>query len=297
MPWTIVLAGGEGTRLSDESRRRFGYARPKQFCDFDGRGTLLDRTLRRARAISAGSRIVVVTTRKHRAEADRVLEAHPDVVRVEQPANRDTTPGILLPLLHVLDWDPGAPVLLLPADHHVTDEAVFARAARRAVEVVREAPQRIAVLGADPAGALEDYGWLVPAGPGPEAPVGAFREKPGPEELVALCRGGALVNTFVLAARARMLASVLATHAPGWWRTLTSMRLGDALEAAYDVLPSANFSKDILEKIPHLMSIVPLAAEAGWSDIGTPARLARAMPPGRIVPPSPQVVQAAAAVS
>jgi mannose-1-phosphate guanylyltransferase/mannose-6-phosphate isomerase len=277
MTWTIVLAGGNGTRLLEESRRRFGVARPKQFCDFDGNGTLLSRTIERARRFSAGSRIVVITTRDHRDEAERALADHPDVVRIEQPRGKDTTPGILLPLLHVLAWDPAAPVVLLPADHHVAQERIFSAAIHDALDVVRNEPRRRAVIGAEPTDMIDDYGWLLPDGDGPNPGVAAFREKPAPDERARLHAQGALVNTFVLAARARTLGAVIASRAGGWWRTLTNMRHGMRLEAAYDMLPPSNFSRDVLERIPERLALVPLAAEAGWSDIGTPDRLARAL--------------------
>lgn len=281
MTWTIVLAGGSGARLADESRRRYGYARPKQYCAFDGHGTLLDRAIGRARRFSAPEQIVVITTRAHRSEAREVLDGHPGVVHLEQPRGRDTTPGLLLPLLYVLSRGPDDPLLMLPADHHVESEALFAEAVGRAIDAVTEDPGRVAMLAAEPGSAPEDYGWVVPRVPGdPRSGVMGFREKPGAAEIEHLRAQGALVNTFVLVAKARMFAALMATRTPGWWRVLTGAN-GDAMriEAAYDVLPSSNFSREVLEKIPHLLHLVTVPSDAGWSDVGTPARLARAFTP------------------
>jgi mannose-1-phosphate guanylyltransferase len=280
MTWTIVLAGGTGARLSQQASDRYGYARPKQYCDFDGSGTLLERTLRRASGFSPPERTIVITTRQHRHEAIEALQAHPRLVHIEQPCARDTTPGILLPLLHVLARGPADPVLLLPADHHVRDEPRFAAAVGRSIQLVTREPKTIGVVGAQPVGPADDYGWLVGRDDGCAFPgVSQFREKPDATELEGLRSSGALVNTFVLAARAYTLASVFASHAPGWWRALTQVgRDPDRLEAVYDVLPSSNFSREVLEAIPHLLRIVPLEAEAGWSDVGTPPRFATAYP-------------------
>lgn len=275
MTWTIVLAGGSGTRLAAQARHQYGYARPKQFCDFDGNGTLLSRTLERAMRLSPPNRTVVITTRSHRAEALEILRDHPGVIHVEQPQSRDTTPGILLPLLHVLTRHPADSVVILPADHHVEDEMAFVDAVRGALDVIALEPERIAVLGAEPSGPAEDYGWLVPSPDGRS--VQRFREKPDPAELAILREGGALVNTFVFAARAMTLAAVFANRAPGWWRVLTSAG-GDAqrLDAAYDVLPPSNFSREVLETIPHLLRVVALPKSAGWTDVGTPNRFSAA---------------------
>ena len=272
--WAIVLAGGDGTRLVTECVRRYGYPRPKQYCDFDGRGTLLDRTLGRAAQVANDGRIVVVTTRAHRREADEVLSRWPDVTRVEQPRNADTTAGIILPLLHVLSQDPGATIVLFPSDHQVRDEGAFVRAASRAARVasVRDC---VVLLGAEPDGPEEDYGWIVP---GSEAPAGdavvqSFREKPPREEIGALLESGALLNTFVLAAPAYRLVELVASYTPLAW-TLLSGAWGsaEAIERAYEKLPRSNFSRDVLERA---RSLRVLPVSAGWSDIGTPYRLHR----------------------
>jgi mannose-1-phosphate guanylyltransferase len=279
--WTIVLAGGDGKRLESASIGRYGYARPKQYCDFDGRGTLLDRTLARAAAITEDDRIVVVTTRAHRREADEVLSRWPVVARVEQPRNADTTAGIILPLLHVLAQDPGATVVVFPSDHQVRDEAAFLREAARAAAVA-STRECLVLLGAEPDGPEDDYGWIVPgrAAPAGDCPVESFREKPPSDEIDSLLDSGALLNTFVLAAPAYRLVDLVATYAPVVW-TLLSGAWGsaEALERAYDELPRSNFSRDVLERAQNLR-VLPVAA--GWSDIGTPYRLRREVMHGAV---------------
>src|SRR5690606_9944919 len=104
--WGIVLAGGVGSRLGKEAVRRYGYPRPKQFCDFDGRGTLLEQTISRALYLVPEERVVVVTTHPWSdQEAVECLEPFPRILHVRQPTGRDTGPGILLPLLRVLERD------------------------------------------------------------------------------------------------------------------------------------------------------------------------------------------------
>src|SRR5688572_24648993 len=79
--YAIVLAGGEGTRLAGVARQRYGYARPKQFCHLCSEQTLLQDTLARAvRFTGSASRIVVSTTRQHRAEVEDSLIGWPGVV-------------------------------------------------------------------------------------------------------------------------------------------------------------------------------------------------------------------------
>jgi mannose-1-phosphate guanylyltransferase len=103
--------------------------------------------------------------------------------------------------------------------------------------------------------------------------VAAFREKPPVEEVVQLLGAGALLNTFVLAARAQTLIDLVARHVPACWSALSSSWwCRDRLESAYHHLPRSNFSQDVLEHTDRLR-VMPVAA--GWSDVGTPERLRR----------------------
>jgi len=277
MVWVILLAGGAGVRLARESVRRYGYPRPKQYCDYGG-GTLLELTLARARRFAPDRRIVVITTRPHRGDALEVMKRHPQVVHLEQPRNRDTTSGILLPLLHVRAIDPDAIIIVMPTDHAIAAPGVFSAAVLEGLQVVREGGDRIALLAAEPSGLDEDYGWVVPAAGGGRWPrVARFREKPARDELVGLREAHALVNTFVLVARSATLERAFACWTPDCLETVLAARRDPALfDVAFDLLADSSFSHDVLEHIPEQLRIVPLAKSAGWSDIGTPARLAQA---------------------
>lgn len=275
--WGIVLAGGVGSRLGKEAVRRYGYARPKQFCDFDGRGTLLEQTISRTLYLVPEDRVVVVTTHPwSESEAVECLAPFPRAQHVRQPTGRDTGPGILLPLLHVLERDPDAIVAILPSDHHVARPVAFCAAVAEAVQEVRYGEAGVVLLGSPPEKFDEGLGWIVPTEPGARCcRVRRFREKPPVADAEALLGEGAVVNTFVMVARAYDLADLCAEHMPDWWRALTSPRRS-ALERAYEALPPVNFSRAVLEQaVPglHLMSL----GQVGWSDIGTPERLQRSL--------------------
>lgn len=275
--WAIVLAGGVGSRLGQEAARRYGYARPKQYCDFDGRGTLLEQTLTRAMHLVPEERVAVVTTRPWSdREAAECLASYPLAIHVPQPTGRDTGPGILLPLIEVLERDPDAIVAILPSDHHVSRPGAFSVAVADAVDEVRYGTADVVLLGTVPDEVEDGLGWILPAEPGSRcSAVRTFREKPSAAEAARLMKQGALVNTFVMVARAFELADLCAERMPDWWFALTRTRPG-AVEAAYADLPSVNFSRDALERSVHRLHVMSLG-RVGWSDIGTPDRLNRSL--------------------
>ena len=82
--WSIVLAGGEGERLRSWTEKRFGSHRPKQYCSFDGRQSMLEHTLDRATAASGPHRLVTVIGAGHRRFLAE-LASNPTGRVIEQP--------------------------------------------------------------------------------------------------------------------------------------------------------------------------------------------------------------------
>lgn len=278
--WAMVLAGGEGSRLHPVAQHLYGYPRPKQFCDFGAGASLLELTLRRAEELTRADCIVISGASHHAREWDRFATERPGVRVVQQPKNAGTAPGILLPLLAILEEDPDAVVHILPSDHHVSDSATFVRRLAEAERLVRAAPQQVVLLGAAAPEDANGYGWIVPC-PAEDRTwngVQTFREKPPGPAVRSLVAEGALVNTFVMVAKASALARLVRAGAPGWWRALTTAWGDDGMVArAYDTLPPADFSRDILEANVDHLRVMSLGS-VGWSDVGTPERLAAIWP-------------------
>src|SRR3989338_1045048 len=115
--WGVILAGGEGRRLRPFLRDVHGTDRPKQFCAIIGTRSMLRHTVDRARWLIPEERTITVVTAGYRPFVAGDLVAEPPRILLEQPCNRDTAPGILLPLLVILQRDPEARVVLFPSDH------------------------------------------------------------------------------------------------------------------------------------------------------------------------------------
>ena len=108
--WGIVLAAGEGTRVREFLMQLCGGRGIKQFCAVTGRRSMLQHTLDRTERLIPRDRILIVVSKDHQAEVEAQLAHWPAENVIFQPANRDTAPGILLPLAHVSQHDPLAEV-------------------------------------------------------------------------------------------------------------------------------------------------------------------------------------------
>lgn len=275
--WAIVLAAGDGSRVSAFTLDASNRPVPKQYCAFGTATTLLDRALARAQGLVPQSRIAIVVAEQHGEWWNSALAGWPADNVVVQPRNRGTAVGLLLGILHVMRRDHEARFLVLPSDHHVEDEAVLHAACASALAGLRCAADRMVLLGMTPRELDTEYGWILCGRPHREGlrEVVRFQEKPDATTAGRLRKRGAILNTFMFAATGPKLLTVYERTAPALLRSLaTAMRHGGAstLRAAYDGLTAADFSRDVLEQSTEHLAAATVPS-CGWSDLGTPDRL------------------------
>src|SRR5271168_1611036 len=166
--WALVLAAGNGSRLSSLTTTAAGGAIPKQFCSLRGGASLLEETLRRARrAVAHPGRILTVVAEQHRQWWESPLHAMLAENVIVQPENKGTATGLLLPLVHLVQRDPNATVLVLPSDHFVRRPAVLIRAMHQAVRLADVDRRHIYLLGLTPEEIDPELGYIVPRDDGP----------------------------------------------------------------------------------------------------------------------------------
>lgn len=284
--WALVLAAGSGTRLSGLTADGTGKSVPKQFCSLNGGASLLEEALARAATVAAAERIVVVVAAEHRCYWQRALAKLPHVVIV-QPRNRGTANGILLGVSAILERDADAAVAIVPSDHYVAREDVLARALERAMASVGDGrAASIGFLGVAPESADPELGYIVRGEPLADgsSTVARFVEKPARAVAAKLLEGGALWNSFILVARAAALVELIARRYPAevaafrrvWQRTAWRPRLSRALAKLYETLPEIDFSRQVVEGTAAPLHVVPVPS-CGWSDLGTPQRVAECL--------------------
>ncbi len=275
--WGLVLAGGEGRRLRALTTDRHGSAVPKQFCSLFGGPTLVQDTLARMRQCIAPERTLAIVTAAHRRLWMRDLAGLPQTNVVEQPSLRGTAAGILLPLLAIAERDPLARLLVMPADHHVEDPGPFVEAAALALDDIEDDDATTVLLGISPDGDDIEYGWIVPDEIDADGRlcVRTFVEKPGQARAIALRHRGALWNSFVMATSVPALLGLFRARLPELLAHVTAAHvLGEtAIADAWAELRPHDFSADLLAGSEAMLRVFPVPP-CGWTDLGTPARIA-----------------------
>jgi mannose-1-phosphate guanylyltransferase len=284
--WAVVLAGGEGLRLSPLTRNAQGSCTPKQYCSLDVTHSLLQLALRRALAVTTREHTVPVVTEAHRRWWESQLPASPRTRVVVQPSNRGTGLGVLLPLLVIAKCDPEAGVIFIPSDHYVEHEDLLAEFLRQATAPEALDSDKLTLLGITPNAPDSGFGYLSPA---PDSgvglrPVHQFVEKPDEATARELFRTGSVWSSGIFAGRISQIVNLIQRRTAGLISDLntalkdwTGHRVPSAeLAVLYNRHPALDFSGDVLQKCTDDLQFLTVPP-CGWNDVETPERLAQAL--------------------
>jgi mannose-1-phosphate guanylyltransferase len=283
--WSIILAGGNGDRISDLTHQWMGRKIPKQYCAFVGTQSMLQHTLRRADRLGDRARQRTLIAREHQKEAQPQLADRWSKSVIVQPSNRDTLPGIFLPLAHIYARDSKATVAIYPSDHFIYPQANFLRMMERAVQAAEDMPHLLVLVGA-PANSLElDYGWICPgsaiwtSGDYSVRKVRQFLEKPSHAHATAAMACGGLWNTLIMVVKAHTLWQLGCIYAPEvlkyferLYDVIGTSREETVLESIYETMPARNFSTDLLTPAAGQIGVIPMK-DVLWSDWGRKERI------------------------
>jgi len=307
--WSIVLAGGEGLRLRRLIRRIYGEERPKQFAALTSEYSLLRETLDRTALLASCETTVIVVKAEHTHYLLEDVNGRRMSHVLEQPSDRGTAAGILLPAYWVRARNPEAIVAVFPSDHLVAEAGRFMAHVAEVAAAVRANPGWAVLLGTRADRAEGECGWIEQGSARGRTSAGAisavtrFRERPGPAEAGALLAEGWLWNTCVIVAKAARLIDLGGRYVPELSALLAPLerffgteRERWALGQAYALAPRASFARDVLQPggADFMVSRMPTIT---WSDLGTPRRVFRAVRELDLRPPWLRAFRAARAPS
>ena len=265
----VVLCGGSGTRLWPLSRSHL----PKQFLPLVSERTMLQETVARVRDLEGAQPPIAIANDEHRfLAAEQLREVAPPQALVLEPAGRGTAAAAAAAAL--LLEDRSTVMLVLAADHAVTQLPKFHAAVRTAVKMAEDGA--LVVFGVAPTGPHTGYGYIKQGTPRDEAfVVERFVEKPDLDTAKGfLAAGGYFWNSGMFAFRADRYLAELERHRPdivaGVKRAMDGaerdMDFVRPEKTAFLAVPDDSIDRAVLEKTRDAV-VVP--AKFGWSDVGS----------------------------
>ena len=281
--YPVILSGGAGTRLWPLSRAVL----PKQLLPLVTDKTMLQDTVLRLAGWPEIMAPLIVCGNEHRflvAEQLREIKCAPLGILLE-PNGRNTAPAVAAAALFLQAHDPEALMLVLPADHVITDRDAFRAAVVSAAAFAREGA--LTTFGVVPTGPETGYGYIRRGAPMAEAgafKVDSFVEKPDlatAQSFVA--DGGYYWNSGMFLFQAAAYISEIKQFQPAIaaateaavsqaYRDMDFCRLD---EKAFAASPSDSIDYAVMEHTKHAV-VVP--ADIGWSDVGSWSALRDVLP-------------------
>lgn len=252
-------------RLWPLSRRN----RPKQFIKFDGRQSLLGATIARALALSPELTIVTALSLKELTKGEVPTGAEASFLL--EPIGRHTAPAAGLAALsyQIAGQDPV--LLILPADHHITDEAGFNKTMRAAAATA--ARENALVCIGKPAVTPETgFGYIRAEADGR---ISHFQEKPPYEKAMEFVKSGNYRwNLGIFAARASVLLAEIKNRQPEVHAVLEEIKAASqlgrinehAVTKLFPKMPSISIDNGLMENNDHAYTV---ASQFGWNDVGS----------------------------
>lgn len=275
MVYAVIMAGGIGSRFWPQSRKD----NPKQFLKVFGDSTLIQNTVARLQGLVPPERVFVVTHERYVEQTRQQLPALPEENILAEPIARNTAPCIAYAAVKLLAKDPDAKMIVLPADHVITNVRRFHEVLQVAIEKAEE-DRTLVTIGINPTHPETGYGYIqfdgasesedgVPAA----YPVKTFAEKPDIATAERfLDSGDFLWNSGMFVWRADTILEEMQTHLPNAYeafapvtQALGTAEEGDKVQQAYSQSPHISIDYGVMERAEKVF-VVP--GSFGWSDVG-----------------------------
>ncbi len=283
----LIMAGGSGTRFWPASRR----SRPKQLLNLVDTKSMIQATVARLGGLLTSERIVVMT---NGSLTEQIAEQLPDLdVKsiVGEPCKRDTAPCVGLAAALMVERDPEATMVVMPADHVIERVDVFQQAVEEAVALVEQDPQQFVTFGIRPSYAAESFGYIECGDPvsGDGAlestrstiyQVRKFREKPDADTARQYLKAGSYFwNAGIFVWKARAVLAALEQYEPAMFARLKTIQAAigtdafdDVLEQEFTAIDGKSIDYAVMERYP---KVLVMEAPFDWDDLGSWRSLAR----------------------
>ena len=273
----VILCGGTGSRLWPLSRSSF----PKQYLSLfeENKNSLLQETQFRLKNLKNIQEPIIICNEEHRfivAEQMRKINIKPKSILLE-PFGKNTAPAIISAALKSSEDGEDPTLLILSADHKITDIDQFLSVINKARKYCDDG--KIVTFGVVPTSPEIGYGYInasVPIEKHLKAyPIEKFIEKPNLQTAEKLIKNKKNYwNSGIFMAKSSTLLSEAEKYCEGLCSICKDSLNSNLLDLDFERIdketfkncPDISIDKAIMEKTKIGM-VIPLVA--GWSDIGS----------------------------
>lgn len=279
----VILCGGVGSRLWPVSRDLY----PKPFIRLPDGQTLLQKTYLRGVQLEGVAEVITVTNRELafeiRDEFNELGKGDVSNSLLLEPFGRNTAPAVVAAALYAkrrIGVD--SILLVLPADHLVSDYLAFEKAVQEAIRLAQA--DKLVTFGIKPTSPETGFGYIESDGD----KVLRFVEKPNKETAEAYVGSGRFLwNSGMFCFKASVILEEVANHCPDLLQAMcecmdqscptgglnaTQVELNSE---AFKRVPDDSIDYAVMERSDRV-AVVP--CDIGWSDIGSWEALGNLIP-------------------
>lgn len=267
----VILSGGSGTRLWPMSRSSF----PKQFLPLVSEHTMVQETVLRLKGLDSLQAPIGICNKEHRflmAEQLHKVCSVPKKIILE-PVGRNTAPAVALAALAA--ENPDDILLVLPADHVITDVPAFQVAVNKAESLAEKG--FLVTFGIVPTEAQTGYGYIKRATETDAGAyqVGEFVEKPNAKIAQQYVDSGEYYwNSGMFAFKASRYLEELEKFAPAIYKSCKIAFENAEVDEDFIRLDQCEFMQCPSDSIDYAVmentdAAVVIPLDANWNDVGS----------------------------
>ena len=267
--FALIMAGGQGTRFWPWSNAE----KPKQFLSVIGEEPLITQTYGRLLKFIAKKNIFVIADGKYLPAVRACLPGFSRRNFIAEPAPRNTAPALIQANIFLSRIDPDASLLVVPADHFIAAERVFARQLTAALHYAQN--RCVITAGIKPSEPHTGYGYIQFSAekvkPSGFFPIKQFKEKPDHKTALKYLKSGNFfwnsgMFIYKLAFFREFVKKYAAYYSAQYDKLEKAYANSTLFEKIYKAVKPESIDYALMEK---LKEAVMFKAAFSWNDVGS----------------------------
>jgi mannose-1-phosphate guanylyltransferase len=273
--FAVLMAGGVGMRFWPRSRTK----NPKQVLDIFNHETMIQATFKRLKGLIPQSRIFIVTNQAQIEIIKKQLPQLKDQNFIIEPYGRNTAPCIGLAATLIRQIEASGVMVVLPADHLISDVKEFQRVIRQATKYAFETDSLL-TLGISPTFPATGYGYIQRGEVKKKFnghniySVKTFAEKPNHETAMRFLESGDFYwNSGMFVWKASTILKEIEERLPELSEGLQKIKahlkkenLPKVIEDVYRRIRGISIDYGVMQTAQHVC-VIP--TNMGWNDVGS----------------------------